>query len=374
MEQYIVEMQEEKHEKFYFIREIESMNIVLLPSKYLMHKKRSHLSPNTLKEKAFALSYYLNYMANNKLQLKDVYAMTYSKQHEHFTDFLIWLKKGCQHVRKEYKKLPSNETCNAYLKEVFQFYTFLEQEYSQSGSLKVLSDEQFIIRNSVGVRKILNRKGFHGYLQEKGHQGKTIEQDKIFVLLEACTNCRDQILLLLLAETGFRIGELLGVRYQDDIDYSKHALYVNFREDNENNARAKNAEIRKAKISDATFDILMFYIEEYSDLIFKQEYLFVNIAGDFAGQPFKISGVYSMLERLERKTGIKVTPHMLRHYFANARRKDGWRWELISRALGHRKIETTIRYLNTTEEELMEISDEFYNRHQALYDVQELLQ
>lgn len=373
MAQYVVEMQEEKHEKFYFIRETESMDIVLLPSKYLMHKKRSHLSPNTLKEKAFALSYYLNYMAQGELQLENVYGMTYSKQHEHFTDFLLWLKTGSQHIRKEYKKLPSNETCNSYLKEVFQFYRFLEQEYGQEQSLKVLSDQQIVVRNSVGVRRILNRKGFHGYLQEKGHQGKTIEQDKILVLLQACTNCRDQVLLLLLAETGFRIGELLGVRYEGDIDYGQHLLYVNFREDNENNARAKNAEFRKAKISDATFEILMFYIKEYKDLILKQEYLFVNIAGDFAGQAFKVSGVYSMLEKLEEKTGIKATPHMLRHYFANARRKDGWRLELISHALGHRQIETTMRYLNYTEDELIEVSDEFYSKHQALYNVQELL-
>ena len=305
--------------------------------------------------------------------MEDIYGMAYAKQHEHFTDFLFWLKTGSQHIRKEYKKLPSNETCNSYLKEVFQFYRFLEQEYGQEQSLKVLSDQQIVVRNSVGVRKILNRKGFHGYLQEKGHQGKTIEQDKILVLLQACTNCRDQVLLLLLAETGFRIGEILGVRYEGDIDYEKHLLYVNFREDNENNARAKNAEFRKAKISDATFDILMFYIKEYKDLILKQEYLFVNIAGDFAGEAFKVSGVYSMLEKLEEKTGIKATPHMLRHYFANARRKDGWRLELISHALGHRQIETTMRYLNYTEDELIEVSDEFYSKHQALYGVQELL-
>ena len=72
---------------------------------------------------------------------------------------------------------------------------------------------RIIVHNSVGVKRTLYRNTFHGYLQEKGHIGKTIEQDKIVILLKACANCRDQILLLLLAETGFRIGELLGVRY-----------------------------------------------------------------------------------------------------------------------------------------------------------------
>lgn len=223
MAQYVVDMQMEKQEKFYFIREKESMDIVLLPSKYLMHKKRSRISPNTIRRSAFALSYYLNYMDENQLHLDDVYQMKYAEQHEHFTDFLIWLKAG-EHSREEYSKLPNNETCNAYLKEVFRFYTFMERENGQSESLKVLSDAQTIVRNSVGVRRVLNRKSFHGYLKEKGHQGKTIEQDKIVSLLQECANCRDQVLLLLLAETGFRIGELLGVRYGEDIDYKNHLL------------------------------------------------------------------------------------------------------------------------------------------------------
>lgn len=365
MAKYIVEMQMDKQEEFYFIRENESGDIVYLPSKYLMHKKRSKISPNTIRRSAFALSYYLNFLDEKQLCLDDIYQMKYIEQHEHFTDFLIWLKAG-MHSREDYLKLPNNETCNAYLKEVFRFYTFMEQENKHSESLKVLSDTQMIVRNSIGIRKVLNRKSFRGYLKEKGHQGKTIEQDKIVVLLQECANSRDQVLLLLLAETGFRIGELLGVRYAEDIDYEKHIIYVNFRDDNENGARAKNAELRRAKISDATFDILMFYIEDYKELIIGQEYLFINVSGDYVGKPFKGSGVYAMLRRLERKTGIKASPHMLRHYFANARRKDGWKLEMISQALGHRNIETTMKYLNITEDELIEVSDAFYNRHQAI--------
>lgn len=47
--------------------------------------------------------------------------------------------------------------------------------------------------------------------------------------------------------------------------------------------------------------------------------------------------------------------------------------ELISQALGHRHIETTMKYLNITEEELMEASDAFYSQHQSLYGVDHLL-
>ena len=80
-----------------------------------------------------------------------------------------------------------------------------------------------------------------------------------------------------------------------------------------------------------------------------------------------------MLRRLESKTGIKASPHRLRHYFANARRKDGWKLELISQALGHRNIETTMRYLNISDQELMDVSDEFYRKHQSIYEIDKLL-
>ena len=101
--------------------------------------------------------------------------------------------------------------------------------------------------------------------------------------------------------------------------------------------------------------------------------MIINISGDYAGKPMQDSGVYALMERLQKKTGIKVTPHMLRHYFANARRKAGWKLELISQALGHRNIETTMRYLNVSDQELMDVSDEFYRKHQSIYEIDKLL-
>ena len=372
MAQYIVKMQRDEHEKYYYIYELEQEEIVLLPTKYLMHKNRSKRSPNTIKRSAFVICYYLNYMVEENLTLADVWNMGFEQQQEHFSDYLFWLKAG-GHKSNCQDKLPRNETCNSYLKEVFRFYTYLEQQNETSVGLKVLEQTQFVVRNSVGIKRVLNRRSFNGYLKEQGSQGKTIEQDKIILLLQACANCRDQLLLLLLAETGFRIGELLGVRHDQDIEYEKHLLYVNFREDNENDARAKNAELRRAKVSDATFAILMFYMEEYKELIKSQEYLLVNLSPEYAGKPMNAGTVSAMLKRLEKKTGIKATPHMLRHYFANTRRRSGWKLDIIRQALGHRNIETTIKYLNITEEELIEASEAFYQNNKSLYEIEKLL-
>ena len=72
-----------------------------------------------------------------------------------------------------------------------------------------------------------------------------------------------------------------------------------------------------------------------------------------------------MLKRMDKKTGIKITPHMLRHYFGNERRKAGWSLELIQLAYGHRHIQTTINYLDIVDDELLDASQEFYEKHSS---------
>ena len=369
---YKVETLVEGTVKYYFIRDCEPLDIVYFPSKYLKYKIKSHRSPNTVKRAAFAICYYLEYLKEIPMEIPQVYELDLEKQNDHFVNFLYWLKAG-NHTEKNNLKVIHNGTCNAYLEDVFRFFLYIEGMDEQLGSLKVLSYNYHFAVNAVGVKKKLRFQAFKGYLQPEERNVRPAEQDEIITILQACTNCRDQLLILLLAETGFRIGEILGVDYVHDIDYQHHLVGVYFREDNENEARAKNAEYRKAKISNDTFEFLMYYLAEYRELLQHQNYLFINITGNTAGQPLKVNSVYDMLGRMEKKTGIDLTPHMLRRYFANMRRKDGWRLELIQQALGHKHLDTTIRYLNIIDDELIEASQEFYEKHSALYGVKELL-
>lgn len=239
--------------------------------------------------------------------------------------------------------------------------------------LRVLSYGQITVTNGVGVRRTLRSKSFKGYMKAEERDVRAAQEEEIRMTLQVCTNSRDQLLLLLIAETGFRIGEILGVNYSRDIDYEKHTIGVYFREDNENMARAKNAEFRKAKISNDTFDFLLHYLAEYRDLLQHQNYLFINIAGDTAGQPLKIDSVYSMLDRAAQKTGILLTPHMLRRYFAVTRWNAKWPLELISQALGHKHLDTTIQYLGILDDKLLEASREFYAKHSTNYGIDRML-
>lgn len=372
MNPYTVEKIQDGSVTYFFIRCMEDMSIMPLPAKYLTHMTRARKSPNTVKRIAFSISYYLSYLETKEIILGDVSELAYSEQHTHFTEFLYWIKNGNHNGDKE-RKQPSNSTCNTYLRDVFGWFAFLELEYEQFHDLKVLSSRVVSFSNNVGVRFSVTCRTFKGYLKENEHIGRTIEKDSLVTLLEACVNCRDQLMLLLLSETGFRIGEILGISYTKDIDYNKRIIKVIYREDNENFARAKNAEYRRAKISAETFDVLMYYLAENRELLKDGDFLFINLTGDNMGDPENVNTVYAMLKRLEDKTGIKATPHMIRHYFANERRKNGWDLALISKALGHKHISTTETYLNIDADELSQATDEYYSKNKSLFMVDKLI-
>lgn len=358
--------------KLYYIIRDNNENIVPIETKYLTHKAKSKISPYTIRRSAYSLCYYLTYIQELEIEVIDIFEMPYAKQKEHFINFLEWLKQAT-HSSKKNKKIPRNTTCNMYLKDVFVFYQFLEQEYQQFGILKVLSNRTLTISNEAGVKKTITKRVFKGYLPEEEQKGKTIKKEKVITILKACTNCRDQLLILILAETGCRIGEVLGIQYTKDIDYEKRTINICYREDNENGARAKYAEYRTTLISKDTFEILMFYLSTYRSYLKDTNFLFINIDGKTKGRPLNTSGVYAILKRLEEKTQIKITPHMLRHYFANQRRKNDWDITLISKALGHRHIQTTLKYLDIETEELVEATEEYYEKNKAIFMVDELL-
>ena len=356
---------------YYVIRDMEDLSILLSPTKYLKFKAKAHMSPNTIRHAAHALVHYLHYLQEQHLSVDDVYSLPFDRQYMHFTGFLQWLQNA-YHKGESRKMKPNNRTCNGYLREVFRWFDFLERLGDVPGVLKVRSE----VRRHFDTEKHIYQKttrSFKGFLREQESVGQRIEKEDIRTLLGACANLRDKVLLLLLAETGLRIGELLGVRFSEDIDHEKQRIRVKFRSDNDNDARAKYEEERSMLISDEAYRIMMCYISEYHLLMMYSGYLFVGISGETAGKPLTIAAVHAMFKRLERKTGIKAAPHMFRHYFAYERYRSGWDIVLISRALGHRRISTTEHYLDIAGEELEKSAKEYFNNVKGLIGVPDVL-
>lgn len=371
MKRYAVKMAAEGKRKYYYIQDSETFDIVLYPTKYLKHKTDANRSPNTVRRIAGSLCYYMEFLLEKEIGLMQVGDMNFEEQYSHFVGFLYWLKEG-RHITDNRIGNRNKGTCNAYLKDVFGFFLYMT-DCGYTEPLKIMSYNQITVANATGVKRTIRSNSFRGYFKAEERNVRSAEEDEIVKLLRNCTNNRDRLLILLLAETGFRIGEVLGIDYTRDIDYERHTISVYFRDDNENNARAKNAEYRRAKVSDATFNFLLRYMSEYRKLLQHQTLLFINIAGATAGKPMLLESVYDMFLRMAAKTGIKLTPHMFRRYFANVRWDENWSLELISQALGHKHLDTTIRYLGILDDKLMEASRDFYEKHSDTYGIKDLL-
>ena len=311
MNRYRIRISVDGKRKLYYIEDQENYDIVLLPSKYLKHKADANRSPNTVRRLALSICYYLNYLDQTGTELLQVAKKSFEEQSSHFGQFLYWLVEG-RHITDNRTAKTGNGTCNAYLKDVFGFFLYLaDNGYTEP--LRVLAYNQITVSNAVGVKRTIRSKSFKGYLKEKNRNVRAAQEPEIIDILRACTNLRDQLLLLL------------------------------------------------------------HYLAEYRRLLQRQSLLFINIRGETAGKPMRVESVYDMLDRMEEKTGIKLTPHMLRRYYAVSRRDAGWALELIQLALGHKHLDTTVKYLGILDNQLMTASREFYEKHSDLYGIKDLL-
>ena len=159
------------------------------------------------------------------------------------------------------------------------------------------------------------------------------------MILAACTRLRDRFLFALLAETGIRIGQALGLRHSDFVS-RRRELRIVPRDDNANGARAKTRTVTTVPISPPLVRLYSDYMHtEYGDL--DSDYVFVNLFADPVGRPLRYDAVAKLVARLRTVTGIEFSPHVLRHTRATELIRAGVPIEIVSKMLTHRSVTTT---------------------------------
>lgn len=168
---------------------------------------------------------------------------------------------------------------------------------------------------------------------------RTLTDEQISAVLGACTHLRDQFLFALLAETGMRVGQALGLRHADFVSRAKEVRIVP-RPDNVNGARAKVGKTHVVPVSTALVRLYSEYMHaEYGEL--GSDYVFVNLWAEPVGRPLSYQAVDGLVGRLRARTGIFFTPHMLRHSHATDLIRRGVPIEVVSARLTHASVTTT---------------------------------
>ena len=180
--------------------------------------------------------------------------------------------------------------------------------------------------------------------------------DVVKALLGACGNNRDVLLVALLATTGMRRGEALGIRLSDVHFLPTSAvlgcplegphLHITPR-DNSNSARVKNGRARSVPVTSGLVNLYERYRLERDRCPQARDcdFLFVNLYRPPHGHPMKLHAVNELFVRLSSSIGTHVSPHMLRHTFGTEAAQAAT-LDVVAEILGHASLRSTQTYLH----------------------------
>ena len=326
-------------------------------------------SPNTVRAYAHHLKLYWQYLAEVDLDWRAATTQDIAK-------FVGWLRWGSQ-LASEPRRLGEkrkSSTINAIVAGVTAFRVY----HARTWALAAPRDYQLQIEPGRPYKPFLHhitrgRPIPARVVKMKSHSPlpRTLSHRELHQVIGACRHLRDKLLVRLLAETGMRIGQALGLRHSDIRSWDNE-IWIVPREDNANGARAKRIEGDELRI-DVDPGLMRLYgdylIDELGEL--DTDYVFVNLWDGEIGRPMSYAAVYDLFRRLEQRTGIRVRPHMERHSHATDLLRTGkWDLALVQKRLGHRSIATTAKYLHLLDEDLKAAHQDYLQRRSARGEVE----
>jgi len=348
---------------------------------YLEYLRVQRASPNTVKSYARALALWWEYLA---VFGRDWDAVTL----EDFGGFLTWLRTGDgpQVVSIEAGQARFAEsTIEARLRAVLSCYT-----YHQLNGVDVGRDLYRITHGRAGSYKpllehIARRKGRRQAVirvrRSRPAAPPVLTPGQIDRICQACArwdpqtrewqgSLRNRLLWSLLAETGLRLGEALGLQHRDWHTGRGDTPFIEVvSRDHPHQVRAKSG-YRRLYVSDEVDRLYGEYVwqlcEAGADLVtedFDATYVFINLDREPRFAPWKPDSVYDLVDRLRLQLAGQVpagwTPHWFRHSHATALLLSGVPVHVVSRRLGHADVQTTLNtYAHVTEDaELRAVAD-----------------
>lgn len=222
-------------------------------------------------------------------------------------------------------------------------------------------ENDLIMKNPVKKSVTVKNKS----VQKKEPRVLTIEEQKMF--LDYAKGSRDYYQYVLMLQTGLRLGEVIGLQWQD-VDFQNRVISVKrtmqYRSDIGkfvSGPPKSSYGIRTIPLTQEAFDVLK-EIEEkrkQSKLLRLEykDYVFLNKKG----VPTKNTTYNGMLYFLAKKAGIeRLSPHTFRHTFATRCIEAGMRPKTLQRILGHSTIHMTMNlYVHVLEDEKTKEMEKF---------------
>ena len=157
----------------------------------------------------------------------------------------------------------------------------------------------------------------------------TYTDEALEQMRDSCSNIRDLAIIDMLASTGMRVGEMVGLN-REDVNFSERECVV----------LGKGNKERIVYFDARTKLHLQNYLDARTD---QNEALFVSVRSP--NERLQIGGIETMLRKLGNQLNInKVHPHKFRRTLATTAIDKGMPIEQVQQLLGHQKIDTTMHY------------------------------
>ncbi len=269
----------------------------------------------------------------------------------------------------------SANTISSYTSDLRKFGDYL---FSQGTTLRVFDSDDIIgfmdrlraekLSASSISRNISSIKGLCRYMLLHGLIGEDPAEDMpvpkkwdvlpkalsiddiknlLTVEIKSAFHLRDKAMFTLLYSSGLRVSELVGLKVPD-VNFEAGFLRV----------RGKGSKERVIPASKKALKKVTKYMKELRPKLLKKkqsDYLFLTARG----KPMTRQRFWQTLADYGKATGVKLSPHVLRHSFATHLLDGGADLRSLQKMLGHSDISTTQVYTKIT----MDRAKKAYRQH-----------
>lgn len=167
-------------------------------------------------------------------------------------------------------------------------------------------------------------------------------QDEVAAIINSTANAKHKCMLMLCYSTGMRVSEVVRLMVRN-IDSRRMCILVE---------QAKGKKDRMVPLSPVLLVLLRAYVLAWKPL--PAGYLF---EGQGQGQPYSTRALQEVLHAAKQRALVYKPGgvHSLRHSFATHLLDRGTDISMIQKLLGHNDIKTTLRYLHTTNKDIINI-------------------
>ncbi|MFF7251512.1 tyrosine-type recombinase/integrase [Embleya sp. NPDC008237] len=324
-------------------------------------------SPNTERAYAGRLALYLNYCHSHHIDWAAPDFMTLSGLQQ----WLITepLPPRSTRIRPTTPRYRTHNTANAVMTAITDFLGFGSLHGWVPAHTATLLSTPRLLRRPVpghdtgehGQWRHVQAATFRFRVTESGYQD--LSRDRIRRMITTAPRARDRFLIALLATTGLRIGEALGLHREDlHLLASSHALgcptrgphiHVHRRTDNPNRALAKSRRPRTIPVTPELVTLYTDYQHERSRVpeAADNPMVFVNLFRAPLGRALSYPNTKAAFDRWARTADHPARPHMLRHSAATQWLRDGVERDVVQHLLGHASPLSMDHYRHVTESE-----------------------